>query len=292
VSIDIPLRRSSLPVIFIACLLALSSCAHNRPIANAPHASRLPILTASKTELLDRVAAFYDSIDSLKITADLTLSRGSVYKGEIVDHGGFQGSIDFRKPGDIRVVTKLPVVKTMAFVMVSNGGKYRAYISNQNRYIEGDENAPATSASQIENMRPGAFLSALLVKPFDSTGDITLLLDDTNEQYSHYILQSLRKLDGSALAVLRTVTFDRVDLRVIEQREFAPDSSIVSLTKYAGWKDYSGIYFPSQIQIMRYLEEYGATLDISQLEINHTPPDSTFVLERPAGSTLQVIGGN
>jgi hypothetical protein len=51
-----------------------------------------------------------------------------------------------------------------------------------------------------------------------------------------------------------------------------------------------GIHFPSQTRIMRYLEEYGATLDITRLEINTSPPDSTFVLDRPAGSTLQVIG--
>ncbi len=122
-------------------------------------------------------------------------------------------------------------------------------------------------------MRPGTFLSALLVKPLDSGGDYTLLLDDTNEQYSHYILQDLRKLPDNDVELLRTVTFNRVDLRIIEQREYAPDSSIVSLTKYDGWKDYAGITFPSQIGIMRYLEEYGATLDISQLEINKTAPD-------------------
>ena len=280
---------------FIACLLpllGLSSCGRRRPIARGPHASRPPLLTARKTDLVRQVAAFYDSIHSLKIVADLTLSRGSVYKGEIVDHSDFKGFIDFRKPGDIRVVTLLPLVRTMAFEMVSDGGRFRAYLKNQNRFIEGEDDAPATSPNPIENMRPKTFLSALLVKPLDSAGDFTVLQDDTNEQYSHYILQGMRKLPNDDFELLRTVTFDRVDLRIIEQREYAPDSSIVSLTKYDGWKDYSGINFPSQIGIMRYLEEYGATLDISQLKINKTVPDSDFVLERPAGSTLEIIGGD
>lgn len=280
---------------FIACLLPLlelNSCAKKRPIARGPHASRPLLLTATKTDLLRQIAAFYDSIHSLKIVADLTVSRGSVYKGEIVDHSDFKGFIDFRKPGDIRVVTLLPVVRTIAFEMVSDGGKFRACLKNQNRFIEGEDDAPATSPNPIENMRPKTFLSALLVKPLDSAGDLTVLQGDTNEQYSHYILQDMRKLPNNDFELLRTITFDRVDLRIIEQREYAPDSSIVSLTKYAGWKDYAGIYFPSQIGIMRYLEEYGATLDISQLEIDKTAPDSNFVLERPEGSTLQIIGGD
>jgi outer membrane lipoprotein-sorting protein len=282
-------------IVFIACvlpLIELSSCAHKRPIAQGPHPPRSPLLTATKTDLLRQVAAFYDSIHSLKIVADLTVSRGSVYKGEIVDHSGFQGHIDIRKPGDIRVVALLPLVYTTAFSMVSDGGKFRAYLNSRNRFIEGEDDAPATSPNQMENMRPRTFLSALLVKPLDSAGDFTLLLDDTNEQYSHYILQSMRKSPNNDIELLRTITFDRVDLRIIEQREYAPDSSIVSLTKYDGWKDHSGIDFPSQIRIMRYLEEYGATLDITQLEINNIAPDSTFILERPEGSTLQVIGGD
>ena len=238
-------------------------------------------------DLLRQVAAFYDSIHSLKIVADLTVSRGSVYKGEIVDHSDFKGFIDFRKPGDIRVVTLLPLVRTMAFEMVSDGGRFRAYLKNQNRFIEGEDDAPETSSNPIENMRPKTFLSALLVKPLDAAGDYTVLQDDTNELYSPYILEDMRKLPNNEFELLRTVTFDRVDLRIIEQREYAPDSSIVSLTKYDGWKDYSGITFPSQIGIMRYLEEYGATLDISQLEINKTAPDSNSVLERPAGSNCR-----
>jgi outer membrane lipoprotein-sorting protein len=280
-------------IVFIACLIplfGLSSCGTKRPIAQGPHPPRSPLLTATKTDLLRQVAAFYDSIHSLKIVADLTVSRGSVYKGEIVDHSGFKGYFDVRKPGDIRVVALLPLVLTPAFSMVSEGGKFRAYLNSRNRFIEGEDDAPATSPNQMENMRPRSFLSALLVKPLDSTGDFTLLLDDTNEQYAHYILQSMRQLPNNDVELLRTITFDRVDLRIIEQREYAPNSSIVSLTKYDGWKDHSGIGFPSQIRIMRYLEEYGATLDITQLEINNTAPDSTFILERPEGSTVEVIG--
>ena len=100
----------------------------------------------------------------------------------------------------------------------------------------------------------------------------------------------MRELPGAGIEIVRTVTFDRVDLKIIEQREYAPDGAIISLTRCGGWKDRAGIDFPSPIRIMRYPEEYGATLDITRLEINTSAPDSTFVLDRPAGSTLQVIG--
>ena len=54
-----------------------------------------------------------------------------------------------------------------------------------------------------------------MVKPLDSAGDYTVLQDDTNEQYSHYILQDMRKLPNNEFELLRTLTFDRVDLRII-----------------------------------------------------------------------------
>jgi hypothetical protein len=288
-------HRTRLRLACLTAVLALTSCARNRPIVRGPHPSKPAILTATKAQLLERVSAFYNSVQSLHLVADLTVSRGSVYKGEITDYADFKGFIDFRKPGDIRVVALLPLFRSEAFLMVSHGGKFHAYLNNQNRFIEGEDDAPPVSESPIENMRPKSFLSALLVQPLEaqpleSDETPTLLMDDTTEKYSHYILQSMRRLPNGGVEAARTVTFDRVDLRIIEQREYAPDAAILSLTSYDGWKDYSGVSFPAQIRIMRYLEAYGATLNITQLDIDKPVPDSTFVFERPEGSTLQVIG--
>ncbi len=77
--------------------------------------SRPPPLAATKTDLLQRVTAFYDSDSFPEDQGRIPrFSRGSVYKGEIVDYSDFKGYIDFRKPGDIRIVTLLPVFYTIA----------------------------------------------------------------------------------------------------------------------------------------------------------------------------------
>jgi hypothetical protein len=75
VNFDLPRQLSSRIVIFTACLLELGSCGTKRPIARGPHASRPPLLAATKTDLLQRVTAFYDSIHSLKIKAGFAGKR-------------------------------------------------------------------------------------------------------------------------------------------------------------------------------------------------------------------------
>ncbi len=56
--------------------------------------------------------------------------------------------------------------------------------------------------------------------------------------------------------------------------------------RYAEYKDFDGISFPSRIEIYRPQEEYDITLNMLKLDINKPLTDEQFVLEQPPGAVV------
>ena len=270
--------------------LLLTSCVERvRTIVRAGHPASQTLLTATKAELIQRVADNYTSLLSFSATVDLTSSVGSVNKGKIKDYTDITTYIDFRKPDDIRIVGILPVVHTTAFHMVSDGKEFRVSIPLKSRFIEGRNDAPANSANHFENVRPQAFLSGMLIKPINPATDLALFVDDTTETTAFYQLGIVRKV-GDDIVPYRRITFDRVNLQIVEQREYDENGAIVSLSTYDNFKIFNNIRFPSRIEILRPKDEYGIVLLVEKMEINKPVDDLRFVLTRPEGSELQTIG--
>jgi outer membrane lipoprotein-sorting protein len=249
-------------------------------------------MTATKTDLIRSIADFYSSIQSFSTTVNMTPSVGSVYKGKITDYTDVAGYIDFRKPADIRVVGLAPVIRSTAFHMVSDGKQFKVYLPINNKFIEGSNDAPAVSQNKLENFRPETFLNSMLVRPVDLEHELTVMVDDTTESFAYYQLEIIRKTPDNEndIAEVRRVTFDRVNLRIVEQREYDNEGSITSLTRYSNWQVYSGIQFPSHIDISRPKDGYGVELLITKVEMNIPIPDTRFALARPEGTELQIIG--
>ena len=59
--------------------------------------------------------------------------------------------------------------------------------------------------------------------------------------------------------------------------------NLVTDARYANYKDYDGISFPSRIEIFRPQEEYDITLNMLKLEMNKPLRDDQFALEQPPG---------
>jgi hypothetical protein len=248
------------------------------------------LLNATKPQLEKIVADFYSSIQSFSITGRLVPSKGSVYKGEIKDWPETQAYIDFRKPADMRIAGLVPFVGTTAFLMVSDGKTFKVSIPPYNRFFEGENDAPPASENPFENIRPQMFLSAMLVKPVDPADEITIKVDDITEEYAYYQLEILRKTSSGEIQPVRRITFDRVTLYIIEEREYAPDGSLVSLSHYGDWQTYNGVHFPSHIDISRPKEDLILELNITKMDMNMPVPDSKFVLNKPEGYELKIIG--
>jgi hypothetical protein len=114
-----------------------------------------------------------------------------------------------------------------------------------------------------------------------------LLEDDTDETKAVYILLIVRQEQGE-LRLIRSIFFDRYSLDITRQKTFTPEGGIVSETKYADWKPYETVSFPSTITIRRPVDGYEVIMDVVEMHVN--PGDMTadkFVLTQPPGSQLQ-----
>jgi hypothetical protein len=286
-------RSRAVLSVFILAPLLLTSCnpfGHKRDVKRGKHVGTSTLLEASKPDLIKSVADFYNSIESFSLETRLVVSIGSVYKGQITDYSETQGFIDFRKPGDIRVVGMLPIVGSVGLHMVSDGNTFKVSIPPKSHFYEGDNDAPAASQNKYENIRPEMFLSAMLVKPVDPETEITLRIDDATEEYQYYQLDIFKKLSGGEIELKRRITFDRVNLYMIEAREYAPDGSIVSRSQYGDWTTHNGVRFPNHIDISRPKEEIAIELNITKMDMNVPIADTKFVLTKPEGFDLKIIG--
>lgn len=255
-----------------------------------PANSKQTLLPATRDQLSERISSLYNPINSFQATVAMTPSTGSVYKGQINEIVGVSALILFRKPADIRIQVLAPVVRTQEVDMVSNATDFRMFINSKNLFIEGSNSAPATSKVKLENLRPAAFLSSLMITPAEPSIETPVLMDMTDEDNALYMLLFMRKMADGELRVGRTVWFDRLDLSIVRQMVYDEQGSIVSDTHYAKWTSYGGVLFPAHIDIQRPKDEYGVVMDIEAMQMNKALTDKQFTLTRPEGSTLQVIG--
>jgi hypothetical protein len=251
------------------------------------------LLSGTPDDLNSRVARIYDAIHSFQATMEMKASVGSVYRSAAITEitAGVEAYVLFRKPAAVQILGKYPVVGSTAFDMVSTGGDFKMYLAAKNLFVTGSDAAPTDSKNALENLRPGQFLAAILIRPADlSTGRI-FIEDDTDVDHAWSILQFTRKGPGDTDLPDRSVWFDRSDLRIIRQRIFDDQGLIVSDTTYDKWLPYAGAMFPSHIDANFKKAGYGFSIDVTEMKMNVELTDDKFVLEQPAGSKLQVIGG-
>ena len=288
------LPRRIIPGIAISlAMLSIQGCISvriKRPIKNGVAQSKKPLMMATEDELSARIEALNKKIQSFQATVDMTPSTGSVYKGEITEYRDIRAYILFRRPESIRVIGQYPVVRATAFDMVSDGKEFQMSIPSKSLFVVGENAAPSNSSNKLENMRPEAFLDAMLIHPVSAGKEQATLLDDTDEEHSFYFLLVQRNDEKGNIVPLRSIWFDRIDLQIVRQKVYRPDGNTLSDTRYSNWSDFAGVSFPKTIDINRPTDGYGVVLDVVKLEMNLNLTDQQFALQQPAGSKLQVIG--
>ena len=203
-----------------SCVVKRVILRHNKPVV----AGAAPDLKTSTREgLNERLTNLYNAISAFQATVDMSPSVGSVYKGSISEIKDVRGYVLFRKPDEIRIIGLLPVVRTKAFDMVSSGNNFKLYLVSEEPVCGGSNTAPPTSKNQIENLRPEAFLSSMLIRPAEPGVEMPALQDLTDEDNAYYILQFIRKAPDGTLTIPRSVWFDRLDLSVTRRNRLRPD---------------------------------------------------------------------
>ncbi len=144
-------------------------------------------------------------------------------------------------------------------------------------------------------IRPQDIYDALLIRPIDPEHEIAVLENSEeilHDAKGHRVLQEdyelivIRKTGDKAGWLSRKIVFSRTDLQPHRQYIYDEQGKLVTDARYANYKDYDGVSFPSRIEIFRPQEEYDITLNMLKLEINKPLRDDQFALQQPPGAEV------
>src|SRR5271154_1477544 len=178
--------RSSSPFWALALVLGVlptTGCLfRTRPVEETY--SKTVLQEASQSALIGSINQQAEKIQSLKATVDIDTSVGGAKKGHQTDYKEIRGYVLARKPAMLHMIGLLPIVRTTAFDMVSNGQEFKLWIPPKNRFVMGRNDMQTHNADQpMESIRPQDIYDALLIQPIDPEHEIAVL--ETTDEILH-----------------------------------------------------------------------------------------------------------
>jgi len=258
--------------------------------------SKAPLQESTQQGLIDAINRQAEAVRTLKATVDIDSSAGGMKKGHVTDYKEIRGYVLAKKPDYLHMIGLMPFVRTTAFDMVSDGRDFKLWIPPKNKFVIGENQVKTTNADQpMENIRPQNIYEALLIRRIDPNNEIAVLengYETLHDAKGHRVLQddyelTVIKKAGDGWILERKIIFGRTDLKPHRQFIYSDDGKVATDAKYAAYKDYDGLSFPSRIEIYRPQEEYDITLNMLKVEINAVLRDDQFVLEQPAGAQVE-----
>jgi hypothetical protein len=258
--------------------------------------SKTALRQTSQSALIDSINQQAEKVRSLQATVDIDTSVGGAKKGHVTDYKEIRGYVLARKPAMLHMIGLLPIVRTTAFDMVSNGEEFKLWIPPKNRFVLGRNEVQTHNPDQpMESIRPQDIYDALLIRPIDSEHEIAVLengYEILHDSKGNRVLQEdyelivIRKKGDNEGMLSRKIVFSRTDLLPHRQLIYDELGNLATDARYANYKDYDGVSFPSRIEIYRPREEYDIKLNILKLEINKPLRDDQFALEQPPGAEV------
>jgi hypothetical protein len=292
------MRRSWFIWVAILILAVLSSTGcgaflRTRPVED--QYSKSPLKESTQQGLIDSINQQAETIHSLKATVDIDSSVGGRKKGQVTDYKEIRGIVLARKPGALHMIGLMPIVRTTAFDMVSDGQDFKLWIPTKNKFVIGKNDVGTPNTDQpMENIRPQNIYEALLIRHIDPDTEIAVLengYETLHDEKGRRILQDdyeltvIHKYD-KGWRLERKIVFGRTDLKPHRQFIYSEDGSVATDAHYAEYKDFDGFSFPSRIEINRPQEEYDFTLNMLKVDINQALTDEQFVLDQPPGAVV------
>lgn len=280
-------------VLVVAMLPAAGCVLRTRPVEEKY--SKAPLRESTQSGLIDSLNQQAEKIQSLQATVDIDTSAGGAKKGHVTDYKEIRGYVLARKPAMLHMIGLLPIVRTTAFDMVSNGEEFKLWIPPRNRFVMGRNDVQTSNPDQpMENIRPQNIYDALLIRRIDPETEIAVLensyeiLHDSKGNrvlQDDYELVVIRKGDRG-WRLTRKIVFSRTDLQPHRQYIYDDLGNLMTDARYANYKEYDGVSFPSRVEISRPQEEYDITLNVLKMEINKPLRDDQFALEQPPGAEV------
>ncbi len=288
-----PVAALFLPLLLSGCFMLRTT--RRLPVPKAPAITQ----TVAPEELVARLNQRWAALNTIDATVEIQASVMKRKEGLARDYTTIRGIILLRKPAMLRVYGRVPVIGTRAFDMVSDGTNFTLYIPSKNKAVKGANSLKKKSTNQMENMRPGFFFDAMVVRGLEKddlyavTAD-TETVEDAAKKHLYtvpeYILSIMRpKPDTHELEPMRVITFKRDNLLPYQQEIYDKEGNLETQITYSNYLDFNTVLYPSVIIIKRPLEEYQIVLTVDKVVENMTLTDDQFVIKIPEGTQIQKL---
>jgi hypothetical protein len=289
-------RLACIPALLLPPLLSgcfVISTTRRLPVPKTPAITQ----TVTPDELVKQLNDRWNSMDSMTAKVEILTSVLKTKEGLAKDYTRLGGIIVMRKPEQLRVLGRAPVIGITMFDMASDGKKFTLYIPAKNIAYKGSATLKKKSDIQYENMRPGFFLDALAVRglepdDFYSVTTDSETVEDTAKKHLYfvpeYILSVTKHIPGSHRdQPVRVITFHRDDMLPYEQDLYDSEGNLETHVTYRDYLDFGSGLYPSTVTIKRPLEDSQIVLLVEKATKNVPVTEDQFVVNVPEGTPIK-----
>jgi hypothetical protein len=294
------MKRLSRTAALALPMLALSGCSlfpttRKLPVPKGPTITQ----TVAPEALVKQINQRWEHMNALTATVDIQATQLKSKEGVAKDFPSCRGFILLRKPNMLRVVAQYFGVRV--FEIGSDGEHFTLSIPTKSKAIEGSNKLEKRSTNQLENLRPGFFFDAMMVRGLDSddyysvTAD-TETVEDAQKKHLYavpeYVLSVNRHNSGSHNDIpVRVITFHRDDLLPYQQDLYDEKGNLETEVLYSKYTDFGGSKYPSLVTIKRPIEGIQLVLTVERVVENPDPPltDSQFQIKLAEGTKVQQL---
>jgi hypothetical protein len=280
-------------------VMLLSGCSilpttRKLPVPKAPMVTQ----TLAPDELVARLNQRWAALDSLTATVDMQASQIKKKEGIAKGSPTIHGHILMRKPEMLRVFGSYFGIR--AVDLSGDGNQFMMYyrLPSGSKVVKGFYAVKKKLDNPLENLRPGFFFDALIVRGLDPddlyavTADTITVEDAPRKHFDlvpEYILSISRRKPGSQqLKPVRVVTFHRDDLLPYQQDIYDSEGNLETQVFYSAYQDFGTSKYPARVIVKRPLEELEIVLSVDNVTQDVSLTDDQFVIHSiPEGTPVQ-----
>jgi len=293
--VKIPCSIAALAVPLMLAGCSLFPTTRKLPVPKPP----LVTQTVSAEDLVAQTNQRWQEFNGLTATVRIEATLLKSKEGLAKDYPTIRGFIVMRKPNELRVVGQYFSMRI--FDMASDGKTFTLLIPPQSKAIKGSTSVKKKSANQFENLRPGFFFDAMIVRGLDPDNFYSVIADtETIEDASkkhlvmepEYVLSITRhppSSDGHRDTQVRVVTFHRDDLLPYNQDLYDSQGNLESVVSYSSYRDFDGNKYPTKVLIKRPLEGIQILMTVEKVVKNPIFVDDQFQVKIPEGTKVQTL---
>jgi Domain of unknown function (DUF4292) len=295
--------RQALAVGLVGTAAMLTGCLSHTYKVQKTRAADV-VMDATLDQLLHQVDVRFDSLQSLNASVEIAASEGGARKGEVTEHPSFSGYIFLRRPEDLRVLLRVPVLGSQALDMASDGKTWKLWIPPRHMAMQGTSEVKDPTQHGLESLRPAVIFDSLLVRGLGPdqvvslTQDSRVIADQKNKkdliEEPDYDLEILEQPHGMTAHTVRVIHIGRANLLPYQQDIYGADGTVVTRAFYSNYQRFTDpkggeVQFPMKIEIRRPQDQYTLTITFTKLTVNQKLDDDQFEVRIPDGVPIKTM---